>query len=62
MNYHNISLLPQRDSLTSMSYMPFEENNLVTYRGTTGAMISCGGYSSWRFKHPGHKMDLSLSP
>ena len=62
MNYHNIPLLPQRDSLTSMSYMLFQENNLVTYRGTTGAMISWGGYSSWRSKHPGHKMDLSASP
>ena len=40
MYYHNIPLLPQRDSLTSMSYMLFQENNLVTYRGTTGAMIS----------------------
>ena len=62
MNYHNIPLLPKRDSLTSMSYMLFQENNLVTYRGTTGAMISPGGYSSWRSKHPGHKMDLSASP
>ena len=62
MNYHNIPLLPQRDSLTSMSYMLFQENNLVTYRGTTGAMISWGGYSPWRSKHPGHKMDLSASP
>ena len=62
MNYHNILLLPQRDSLTSMSYMLFQENNLVTYRGTTGAMISWGGYSSWRSRHPGHKMDLSASP
>ena len=62
MNYHNTPLLPQRDSLTSMSYMLFQENNLVTYRGTTGAMISWGGYSSWRSKHPGHKMDLSASP
>ena len=61
-NYHNTPLLPQRDSLTSMSYMLFQENNLVTYRGTTGAMISWGGYSSWRSKHPGHKMDLSASP
>ena len=40
MNYHNVSLLPQRDSLTSMSYMLFQENNRVTYRGTAGAMIS----------------------
>ena len=62
MTYHNIPLLPQRDSLTSMSYMIIRENNLVTYRGTTGAMISWGGYSSWRSKHPGHKMDLSASP
>ena len=62
MNYHNTPLLPQRDSLTSMSYMLFQENNLVTYRGTTGAMISWGGYSSWRSKHPGHKVDLSASP
>ena len=62
MNYHNIPLLPQRDSLASMSYMLFQENNLVTYRGTTGAMISWGGYTSWRSKHPGHKMDLSASP
>ena len=62
MNYHNTPLLPQRDSLTSMSYMLFQENNLVTYRGTTGAMISWGGYSSWLSKHPGHKMDLSASP
>ena len=62
MNYHNIPLLPQRDSLTSMSYMLFQENNQVTYRGTTGAMISWGGYSLWRSKHPGHKMDLSASP
>ena len=62
MNYHIIPLLPQRDSLTSMSYMLFQENTLVTYRGTTGAMISWGGYSSWRSKHPGHKMDLSASP
>ena len=62
MNYHNTPLLPQRDSLTSMSYMLFQENNLVTYRGTTGAMISWGGYSSWRSKHPGHKVDPSASP
>ena len=62
MNYHNIPLLPQRDSLTSMSYMLFQENNLATYRGTTGAMISSGGYSWWRSKHPGYKMDLSASP
>ena len=62
MNYHNTPLLPQRDSLTSISYMLFQENNLVTYRGTTGAMIPWGGYSSWRSKHPGHKMDLSASP
>ena len=62
MNYHNIPLLPQRDSLTSMSYMLFQENNLVTYRGTTGAMISRRGYSLWRSKHPGHKTDLSTSP
>ena len=62
MNYHNTPLLPQRDSLTSMSYMLSQENNLVTYRGTTGAMISWGGYSSWRSKHPGHKVDLSASP
>ena len=62
MNYHNIALLPKRDSLTSMSYMLFQENNLVTYRGTMGAMISWGGYSSWCSKHPGHKMDLSASP
>ena len=62
MNYHNIPLLPQRDSLTSMSYMLFQENNLVTYRGTTEAIISWGGFSSWRSKHPGQRMDLSLSP
>ena len=62
MKYHNIPLLPQRDSLTSMSYRLFQEKNLVTYRGTTGAMISWGGYSSRRSKHPGHKMDLSASP
>ena len=61
-NYHNIPLLPQRHSLTSMSYMLFQENNLVTDRGTTGAMISWGGFSSWRSKHPGQKMDLSVSP
>ena len=40
MNYHNIPLLPQRDSLNSISYMLFQEDNLVTYRGTTGAMVS----------------------
>ena len=62
MNYHNIPLLPQQESLTSTSYMLFQENNLVTYRGTTGAMISWGGYSSWRSKHPGHKVGLSASP
>ena len=62
MNYHNIPLLPKRDSLTSISYMLSQENNLVTYRATTAAMICWGGYSSWRSKHPGHKMDLSASP
>ena len=62
MNYHNIPLFPQRDSLTSMSYMLFKENNLVTYRGTTGAMITWGGFSSWRSKQPGQGMDLSVSP
>ena len=36
MNYHNQPVLPQRDSLTSMSYMLFQGNNLVTYRGTAG--------------------------
>ena len=59
LNYHNIPLLPQQDSLTSMSYMLFQENFLVTYWGTTGAMISWGGFSSW---HPGQRMDLSVSP
>ena len=62
MNYHNIPLLPQRDSLSSMSYMLFQKNNLVTYRGTTGAMISWGWLSSWRSKHPGQRMDLFISP
>ena len=62
MNYHNIPLLPQRDSLTSMSYMLFQENNLVTHRRTTVAMIFWGGFSSWRSQHPGQKMDLSVSP
>ena len=45
-----------------MSYMLFQENNLVTYRGTTGAMASWGAFSSWRSKHPGQRMDLSVSP
>ena len=62
MNYRNIPLLPQRDSLTSMSYMLFQENNLVTYRGTTGAMVSWGAFSSWHSKHPGQNMNLSVSP
>ena len=62
MNYHNIPLLPQRDSLTSMSYMLSQKTNLVTYWGTTGAMLSWGGFSSWRSKQPGQKMDLSVSP
>ena len=62
MNYHNIPLLPQRDSLTSMSYMLFQENKLVTYEGTTSAMISWPAFSSWRSKHPGQRMDLSVSP
>ena len=62
MNYHNIPLLPQRDSHSSMSYILSQENNLVTYRGTTGAMIFWAGFSSWRSKHLGQKMDLSVSP
>ena len=62
MNYHNIPLLTQRDSHTSMSYMLFQENNLVTYRGRAGAMVSWGGFSSWRSKQSGQKLDLSISP
>ena len=53
--------MPNKDSLTTMPFMLFQENNLVTYRGTTGAMISWGGYASWRAKHPGQKIDLSIT-
>ena len=62
MNYHNIPLLPERDFLTSMSYMLFQENNPVRYRGTATAMISWVGFSSWRSKHTGQTKDLSVSP
>ena len=50
MNYNHMPVMPNKDSLTTMSFMVFQENNLVTYRGTTGAMLSWGGYASWPAK------------
>ena len=61
MNYNHMPVMPNKDSLTTMSFMLFQENNLVTYRGTTGAMISWGGYASRRAKHLGQKIDLSIT-
>ena len=61
MDYNHMPVIPNKDSLTTMSFMLFQENNLVTYRGTTGAMISWGGYASWRAKHPGLKIDLPIT-
>ena len=35
MNYNHMPLMPNKNSLTTMSFMLFKENNLVTYGGTT---------------------------
>ena len=61
MNYNHMPVMPNKDSLTTMSFMLFQENKSVTYRGTTSAMISWDSYASWRAKHPGQKIDLSIT-
>ena len=40
MNYNHMPVMPNKDSLTKTGFMLFQENNLVTYRGTTCVMIS----------------------
>ena len=60
MNYNHMPVMPNKDSLTTMSFMLFQENNFVTHRDTTAAMISWGFSASWQAKHPGHKIDLSV--
>ena len=42
-NYNHMPVMPNKHSLTTMSFMLFHENNFVTHRGTTSAMISWGG-------------------
>ena len=61
MNYNLMPVMPNKESLTTMSFKLFQENNLLTYRGTPGAMIFWGGYASWRAKHSGHRIDLSIT-
>ena len=61
MNYNHMPAMPNKDSLTTMFFMLFQENNLVPYRGTTGAMISWGSYASRRAKHPGQQNDTSIT-
>ena len=62
MTNNHMPVMPNKHSLTAMSFMLFQEDNLVIYRSTTGAMISSGGYASWRAKHPDQKIDLSIIP
>ena len=60
-NYNHMPVMPNKDSLTTKFFMLFQENDLVTYRDTTGAMISWKSYASCRAKHPGQKIDLTVT-
>ena len=61
MNDNHMPVMPNKDSLTTISFMLLQENNLVTYKGTRGAMISWGRYASWRSKHSGDEIDQSIT-